>query len=150
MARRLEASHRPFALTSWLVGVFGAIIEAPMLAVLHTGQDILLGRAIAAKFIGDEPPWNVLAAFEQFAEELLRCRLVPPALDQDIQHVAMLIDGAPQVVRFAADLDENLVQMPFVARLRPTLPQLIGVLLPDAQAPLSNAFVRDLHAACCQ
>jgi hypothetical protein len=38
----------------------------------------------------------VLAPFQQLAEELLGGLLVTPRLDQDVQHLLVVIDGAPE------------------------------------------------------
>jgi hypothetical protein len=38
-----------------LVGVVGAVVEIPVLAVFHTGQDFAQGRAIAFALIRDDP-----------------------------------------------------------------------------------------------
>ena len=32
---------------------------------------------------------------QQFAEELLRSPLVTPRLDEDVEHIAVLVDGPP-------------------------------------------------------
>ena len=87
-------------------------------------------------------------ALEELPEELLRGPLVAPALDQDIEHVVVLIDGAPQVMTLPVDRQKHLVQVPFVAWLgAPTL-QLIGVVLPKLQTPLPDGFMRDVDPAC--
>ena len=95
MAGRLEATHRSFTLTRRLMGVLSAVVEAFVLAMLHAGHDLLVRCLVAAQLVGDQHARHILTAFEQLAEELLGGRLVAPALDQDIQHVAVLIDGAP-------------------------------------------------------
>jgi len=45
-------------------------------------------------------------------------------LNQDIDQVAVLVDGPPQVVAFASDLHEDLVQVPDIAQ--PTLTTVAG------------------------
>ena len=42
------------------------------------------------------------------------CITIP--LNQDIDQVAVLVDGPPQVVAFASDLHEDLVQVPDIAQ----------------------------------
>src|SRR4051812_41364095 len=98
--------------------------------MFNARQDLALGCTIAGKFVGDDHPWDILAAFQEFAEELLGCRLVAPALHQDIQHGAMLINSSPQVSRFALDGEKHLVQVPLISRLRTSAFELIGILLP--------------------
>ncbi len=84
MARRFEAPHRSFALSRWLMRVFCPIIQAFVLSMFHAPQDLTLCCPIAGKFIGDDHTRHVLAAFEEFTEELLGCGFVAAALDQDI------------------------------------------------------------------
>jgi hypothetical protein len=45
---------------------------------------------------------------------------VAPSLHQNVQQIAMLIDSTPQVVEFAIDGEEHLIEMPFIAGLGTT------------------------------
>jgi hypothetical protein len=98
------------------MGVLRTVIEIPVLAVLYTWQEFSLRRAIAFELIRDEDLGHVDQALEEFAEKLLRRLLVPAALDENIQHVAVLVHGAPEIMTFAVDGEEYLIQVPFVAR----------------------------------
>jgi hypothetical protein len=70
-------------------------------------------------------------ALHCFSEEF-QCRFAIPALgDIAFKHLALVIYGAPQVVRFTVDLHKNLVQMPLPIRmsakvLNPFSPDLRG------------------------
>jgi len=52
------------------------------------------------------------------------CTSIVIPLNQDIDQVAVLVDGPPQVVAFASDLHEDLVQVPDIAQ--PTLTTVAG------------------------
>jgi hypothetical protein len=117
MTGGLETAHDPLALARRLVGVFGTIVQPFMAAMLDARHDLLVGSFVTAKLIRDQHAWNVLAAFEEFAEELLGRRLIPAALDEDIQHVPVLVNRTPQIRRFPIDLQENFVKVPLVAGL---------------------------------
>ncbi len=80
MISRLEPAHGPLTLTSWLMRILAAVVEPPMAAVFHTWQHFLLRCLEAAQLVRDHHAGRVLAALEHLTEELLRCRLVPPAL----------------------------------------------------------------------
>ena len=41
--------------------------------------------------------------------------LIAPLLDQDVEYDAVLVNGSPQPVAFAANLQRHFVQMPLVA-----------------------------------
>ena len=105
-----------------------------MLPVLDSQQNFALRAAIAGNVAGEDDPWHVLAASKQCAEDLCpggsRCSFVAPALDQDIQHVAVLINRTPEVGRFALDGQKNFIDVPRIARPRTTATQRVGVLLP--------------------
>jgi hypothetical protein len=84
-----------------------------------------------------------LASFEELAEELLRRLFIPPVLHQGIEHVSLLIHSALQIVAFAIDRQEDLVQMPFVPWPGTQPPKLIRILLAKLPAPLADRFVGD-------
>jgi hypothetical protein len=105
------------------------VVEIPMLGVLDPRQDLALRRAIAFQLIRDDHPRHVLQPLQQLAEELLRGFLVPAALYEDIEDVAVLIHGPPEIMAFLVDREEHLIQMPRVTRPRTPALQLIGILL---------------------
>jgi hypothetical protein len=106
---------------------------------------------------GDEHTRDLHAALRpggtRFAEELLRrvpsgCGtrgLIPAALDENIQHGPMLVDGAPEVGSFSVDLQKDLSQMPFISGFGASSTKLIGLLLaelrPWGTRPLPHRFI---------
>jgi hypothetical protein len=98
-----EPLHPPLPLAGGLVRVLGTVVEVPMLAVLHSRQDLPLCSPIALQFIRNDHPGDILTAFEKLAEKLLRGLLIPAALHQNVEHVAVLIHCPPQVVAFFVD-----------------------------------------------
>ena len=74
-------------------------------------------------------------------------RPCPGGLDQDVQDVAVLVDGPPQVLPIAVDLDEDLVQVPLVAGPGLAAAQAGRVGGPELGAPLPDRLVGDDHAA---
>jgi hypothetical protein len=69
-----------------------------VLSVFYSGQDLALGSPVALQFIRDDDARNILTPFEELAEELLRRLLIPPPLHEDVEHIPVLIDGAPEVM----------------------------------------------------
>jgi hypothetical protein len=124
------------------MGVLRAVIEIAVLPVFDTGQALPLCRPITFEFIGDEHPWDVLASFEELAEELLRRLLIAPTLHEDIEDSAVLIHSPPQIVTFLVDRDEHLIEMPLVAWPRTPATELIRIRLPELPTPLTDGFVR--------
>ena len=70
-------------------------------------EDRSLSDAIAAQTIGDEASRFVLEPMQQALEETPRGSAVPPVLHQYVQHDAMLVDSAPQIVQHAPNADEG-------------------------------------------
>jgi len=55
-------------------------------------------------------------SLEEFAQQFQRRVLVAPALDQHVQHLALVVDGAPEEHPAPADLHHHLVEMPSAGR----------------------------------
>ena len=58
----------------------------------------------------------------------------------------MLVDRAPEVMQRAVDPEEDLIQMPDVARLRPASAEPLGELRAELSAPAADALVRHRYA----
>ena len=71
-------------------------------------------------------------------------------LNQDVEHDAVLIDGAPQIVLYAPDPDEHLVQVPLVTRSRPAATHAVGKALAKFLAPASNGLIGDDDTSFCR
>src|SRR5262245_59533372 len=142
-----EPGHAILALTRRPMRVFTPVIEITTLTVFHPGQYLTLGRAIALQFVRNDDARNVCEALEQLAKKLLRRVLIAPALDQDIEDVVVLIDGAPQVMAFTINRQKHFVQVPFVAWLGASTLQPIRVVLPKFQTPLADGFMGDVDTA---
>jgi hypothetical protein len=125
LAWRFKPPHAPFPLAVGLMGVFRP---------LHC--------AIAFQLIGDDQPWDVMASFEEFPEELLGCPLIPSAQHQDLEDVAVLIHRMPQIMALPFDRQKDLLEMPLVALSRAATAQLVGMDLPKFPPPLAGGFIR--------
>src|SRR4051794_6307940 len=126
--------------------VLGAVVQVATGSMLHLGQAIAVRNAIAAKAIGDDALWLVLQPSEQALEETLGGRGVPAVLNQDIEYHTVLVHRAPEVVQLAIDLQEHLIEVPSVARLRPATAKLAGDIGAELEAPLPYALVGDRDA----
>jgi hypothetical protein len=54
---------------------------------------------------------TISKAFQQPPEETLCCFGIPPRLNEDVEHNAILIHGAPQIVLNSLDPDEHFVEV---------------------------------------
>jgi hypothetical protein len=122
MPRGFDPLHAPFPLARRLVRVLGAIVQIAMLPMFDTRQYLALRGAEALELIGYDDTWHVLAPFEELAQELLCGLLVPPPLHQDIEHDAVLIHSAPQIMALTVEREKHFIQMPLLSKPRPPAP----------------------------
>ena len=84
LARGFEPLHALLLLSGGLVRVLRPVIEIAVLTMFYAGENLALGGPIALEFVGDDHTGDVGQAFQELAEELLCCLLIPAALHQDI------------------------------------------------------------------
>jgi hypothetical protein len=114
LPRRFEALHLPFAAPGRAMRILGAIVQVVALPVLDIRQKLALGHAVALQLVGDENARYVLQLLQETLEEALRCPGAAAGLYQNVKHGAVLIDGAPEIMLFPVDPNEDFVQVPFV------------------------------------
>ena len=66
-------------------------------------------------------------------------------LNENIKDVAVRVDRPPKPVFSAVDWDDDLIQVPFVARDRSVAPDAIGKVTAKAVHPFSDRFPADHH-----
>ena len=127
--------------------ILTAVVEIATLPVFHAGQYLTLRRAVALELIRDDDAWHIPQALKELAEKLLRRLLVAAALHQNVKHIVVLVDSAPQVMALAMDGQKDLTEVPLVTWLGSSVPQPIGVVLPKLPTPLADRFVGHGDAA---
>src|SRR4030095_8943491 len=85
---------------------------------------------------------------QQLAEESHGCEPVTFRLNENINDDTVLIHSSPQIVPHAVDIEEHLIQMPFVAGTGTLSPQACRERFAKLLAPASDRFVADQYAAC--
>ena len=118
-----------------------------MLPMLNAGRDLLLRSPIAGQLIGDHDARRPALPLQQLAEQALGGALITSALDEDVEHDAVLIDRTPQPVLLAGDFDRDLVQMPFVSGAGQPPSDPVSERLAELERPLSHSLVADEDAA---
>jgi hypothetical protein len=63
-------------------------------------------------------------------------------LHQNVEEVAFLIDGPPEIVALPIDRQKDLIQMPLVAGSVVPAPELIGIRLAELPAPFADGLIR--------
>jgi len=76
-----------------------------------------------------------LKAFQQPSKETFGCVGIPPRPNEDIEHDAVLIHGAPKVVLHALNPDEYLIEVPLVTGPRTAAAQRSAKVWPNFSHP---------------
>ena len=120
VGRRFEPAH--LTLPGRLVRDFGPVVRVPVRAVDHGRHHGAAGRGVVAEFFGDQSSRDTALSFQQLPEETEGRQPIAALLDENVDRVAVLVDGPPQILLPALELDEYLVQMPGVAHAAPAVP----------------------------
>ncbi len=91
---------------------FNAVVLPTRLVVPDRQAQISDRSRVGSELVGDENTWSAAAFLQELAHETKRSALVAPALDENVEDLAMLVDGAPQIHSLSADRDEHLIEMP--------------------------------------
>ena len=150
LTRRLEPSYWPFTLPRRLVRDFGSMVSVRVGVVDDGGHDLAVSGAVAFQLVGDQPPGRAGLPLQQLAEESFGGFPITARLDEDIEHITILIYRAPEVLAFALYLYEDLVQVPRVTETTLSTLQSPSVFRPELDTPRSDRFIGNGDAALSQ
>ena len=125
----------------------GAVVLAQALLVAGGQAHLAEGGAIGPQPVGGDHGRREALLPEQLAHQLAGGVLVPPALHQDVQHLALVVHRPPEMHPLAADVHGHLVEVPTRAGLRPALPEPPGDGRPELQHPAPDRLVGHLEPA---
>src|SRR6476660_2173220 len=129
------------------MGVLGPVVEVLRAAMGHRRQYLAVSDLIAGQLVGHQHARHVAQALEQLAEKPCSRHRVAARLHEDVEHVAVLVDRAPQIMSGAVDLHEHLVEVPFVAGTGSPTTSLGGVVRPELGTPGPDRLGGDHDAA---
>ena len=87
----------------------------------------------------------------QWSAVQLPCRSgAASSLDQEVEHLPFIVDGPPQPVFSATDLDDHLVEMPVCAWPWTAAAKIAGDQEAELQEPAPDRLVRNVNAPLCQ
>ena len=116
-----------------------------MLTVVDIRHHLFLGGAIAPELVGDHHP-RLAVWLDQLGKKTLGRLLVAPFLNHDIEHVTMLIHGAPEIENLAVDLDHHLIKVPLVTHLWSIAADRVGKERAELSFPVPHRLVAGLNA----
>lgn len=106
-----------------------------------------LRDAIAFQFIRYDHARHILQALQQSFEEAFGRFAITPSLNEDVEHDAMLIYRTPQIMKFAMNADEDLIEVPLVARSRTSPTQTLRETFTEFLTPSADRLLRHDHAS---
>ncbi len=124
LSRKGKPTHVTFPLASRFVRHFRSVICVDVIDMIHSRHDRAVSGGIAFQFVRDQPSGFTALAFEQPAEKAFRRLLIPSALDEKINDIAVLVHGTPQIVAFPLDGHKNFVDVPGIPYGQKTHPAL--------------------------
>ncbi len=141
-----EPPHLSLALAGQLMRDFCSIVLVLLRAVNDGRHHEAVGRRVAAKLVCDQTPWRTALPFQQLTEEAFGRTPIAPGLEEDVDHVAVLVDGPPEILLATLDVHEQFVQVPGVAQASLPAPEDAGVRRTEPPTPLPNRLVGNRDA----
>jgi len=138
---RLEPPHTAFSHTSRLVRKLCPVIGILTGIVNSLRNKFSMRNAIASQLVCHNLSRFAMMPFQQSLEETRSSCSVTTCLEKHIDHLAILVNGPPQVLLFAIYLHKHFVDVKCIAEpLMPTF-QPFSILGAELVAPQTNRFI---------
>ena len=149
-----EAEHGPLPSSEWLVRILGAIVQPATDLARVDGAQYFERNAVGGQSIRDDRLGRAMPA-KRIPQKLQRRLLVPALRHKAFEHLALVIDRAPEIVLHAVDLHEHLIEMPAPMsesshRLNTAAPDLRRENRPEPVPPEPHRLMGDVDAALMQ
>jgi hypothetical protein len=109
LAGRFEPSYITFSLPSSLMRNFSAIVGVTLRVVHDFAQDRSNRRRIAPQLVCDDPKWRPSLTPQKPSEESFCGPLIASRLNQDVNHLAILVHRPPEIVLLTIDPNEHFI-----------------------------------------
>src|ERR1700722_15320888 len=109
--------------------------------MLNLRKQLALSHAVASQLIGHNHARHILQALQQPAKEPFRGFGIPPRLNEDVEHDAVLVHGTPKIVLHSLDSDEYLVEVPLIPRSWASAAKALGKALAEIPTPAPNGLI---------
>ena len=140
---RSKALPRPFSPAERQMRILRSVIQPLVRAVLDFWHDLTSGGSVGAELVGDHSPGWAALLLQQPLQQALGGLGVAAALDDLIEHIAVLINRPPQPVFLARDGDHDFVEMPDITTVWSLAPEAVSVRGPELQRPAADRLVGD-------
>jgi hypothetical protein len=147
LPRRFESLHMSFPTPCWSMRVLRAVVQVPALSVFYLRKQVASGHAVASQFVGHDHTRHVLKALQQPAKEAFGGFAIPLLLHKNVEHHAILINRAPEIMQHALDANEHLIHVPLIPGLWSAAMKPVGEALAKFLAPTPYRFIGDDDAS---
>ena len=144
---RCEPAHLALAVAGRLMRHVDAIVRRRGCAVQDRRAQGTAGGVIARQLVGDQAARDGALCVQELAEASDRSSSIPSGWHEDVDHLPILVNRPPQVLRPALHPHEQLIEIPRISLAAPPPPQPSRILQPERPAPLADRLVRDGDAA---
>lgn len=134
---RCSFRSRPY----WLMRVLRPVVCSQAPIVLSREPDRAERCRIGSQPVGHNPARRKAVLLKQFHHEFLCGLCIPSALDEEIQHLTLVVDRPPEPVFTAADRNHHFIEVPMIARSRPRTADIRRDRRPELQEPPPDRLV---------
>lgn len=145
-----ESAHLSLALSGRLVRHLSPIVGIAISVVGDRRHDGPVRCAVTSQLIRYQPPGFACLTVQQPAKEAFGRTLIATGLNKNTDHVAVLVNGAPEILLLTLDIHEEFIQMPNVTQSALSSSESPGIFGPELPTPLSDGLVADYDPALCQ
>ena len=122
VADRLEPAHLPFTLPRRLMRDLRPIVLVQPRAVWDGRHHGALRRRVAPQLVCDQPARQPVLSLQHLAEESYGRSPIASRSDEDVEEVAVLVDGPPEISALPLNRCEDFVQIPGVTQTATAAP----------------------------
>src|SRR3954447_16844474 len=94
--------------------ILRSVVETFVPPMLDRGHHLVFRGAVAGQLVRDHDTRGPALLLEQLAKQAFGGPLVPPLLDEDVEHDPILIDSPPEPMLRSPDHQAHFVEVPYV------------------------------------
>ena len=116
---RCETAHLALAVAGRLMRHVDAIVRIRGCAVQDRWDQGTAGGVIARQLVGDQAARDGALCVQELAEESDRSSSIPSRWHEDVDHISILVNRPPQVLRPALHPHKQLIEIPRISLAAP-------------------------------
>ena len=128
------------------MGVLRTIIRTLIIDVFSRKAEGSKSDMIGPEFIGCDPSWRPPLLLQQLPHQLQRRLGIPLRLHEEIQNLALIVDGTPQPMAPTVNNEDHFIEMPIVAGRWSHMAQVASDRGTKFEEPAPYALVGNIEA----